>query len=159
MRTLDETGADPHHLGIELTEGSLVSTGMDIVGRMMKVQELGVKFSVDDFGTGYSSLNYLKSLPLHTLKIDRSFVNDINSGEDDVILVDTIIMMARNLGLEVIAEGVETERELVYLNRQGCFIYQGFYFSKPVEEKLFVKMLRRGRIQSEIQIPAEISAL
>ncbi|MEJ2137126.1 MAG: EAL domain-containing protein [Desulfofustis sp.] len=126
---------------------------------MMKVQELGVKFSVDDFGTGYSSLNYLKSLPLHTLKIDRSFVNDINSGEDDVILVDTIIMMARNLGLEVIAEGVETERELVYLNRQGCFIYQGFYFSKPVEEKLFVKMLRRGRIQSEIQIPAEISAL
>ncbi len=159
MRTLDETGADPHHLGIELTESSLVSTGMDIVGRMMRVQELGVKFSVDDLGTGYSSLNYLKSLHLHTLKIDRSFVNDINSGEDYVILVDTIIMMARNLGLEVIAEGVETERELVYLNRQGCFIYQGFYFSKPVEEKLFVKMLRQGRIQSEIKIPAEISAL
>ena len=159
MRTLNETGADPHHLGIELTESSLVSTGMDIVGRMMKVQELGVKFSVDDFGTGYSSLNYLKSLPLHTLKIDRSFVNDINSSEDDVILVDTIIMMARNLGLEVIAEGVETERELVYLNRQGCFIYQGFYFSKPVIEELFVKMLRQGRIPSEIKIPAEITTV
>ena len=136
------------YLGIELTEGSLVYTGSDIVGRMKRIQELGVRFSVDDFGTGYSSLNYLKSLPLHTLKIDRSFVNDINSTEDNVVLVDTIIMMAKNLGLEVIAEGVETEKELHYLNRQGCLVYQGYYFSKPIEEEPFVEMLRRGRIES-----------
>lgn len=152
VKILKDTGASPHHLGIELTEGSLVSTGSDIVGRMMKIQELGVKFSVDDFGTGYSSLNYLKSLPLHTLKIDRSFVNDINSTEGNVVLVDTIIMMARNLGLEVIAEGVQTEKELRYLNSRGCFIYQGFYFSKPLIEKPFVEMLRRGCIESN-QLP------
>ena len=146
LRTLEKTGASPHNLGIELTEGSLISTGKDIVGKMMKVQELGVKFSVDDFGTGYSSLNYLRSLPLHTLKIDRSFVNDINSSKDNVVLVDTIIMMARNLGLDVIAEGVETEQELRYLNSKGCLVYQGFYFSKPVKEELFVQILERGRI-------------
>jgi diguanylate cyclase (GGDEF)-like protein/PAS domain S-box-containing protein len=146
-KILVETGAEPRHLGIELTEGSLISTGSDIVGRMMKIRELGVRFSVDDFGTGYSSLNYLKSLPLHTLKIDRSFVNDINSTEDNVVLVDTIIMMAKNLGLEVIAEGVETEQELHYLNRRGCLIYQGYYFSKPLEEGPFVQMLRRGCVE------------
>ena len=146
LRTLEKTGASPQNLGIELTEGSLISTGKDIVGKMMKVQELGVKFSVDDFGTGYSSLNYLRSLPLHTLKIDRSFVNDINSSKDNVVLVDTIIMMARNLGLDVIAEGVETEQELRYLNSKGCLVYQGFYFSKPVKEELFVQILERGRI-------------
>ena len=153
-KVLAETGANPHCLGIELTEGSLISTGSDIVGRMKRIQELGVRFSVDDFGTGYSSLNYLRSLPLHTLKIDRSFVNDINSTENNVVLVDTIIIMARNLGLEVIAEGVETERELHYLNRQGCFFYQGFYFSKPLEEEPFVEMLRRGHIESSQLSPS-----
>ena len=78
----------------------------------MTLQQMGIKFSVDDFGTGYSSLSYLQSLPLNTLKIDRSFVNDIDDASHDVVLVDTIIMMAHNLGLEVIAEGVETEQEL-----------------------------------------------
>ena len=151
LRVLDETDADPHYLGIELTEGSLVSTGADIVGRMMKIQELGVKFSVDDFGTGYSSLNYLKSLPLHTLKIDRLFVNDIGSGEGNVVLVDTIIMMASNLGLEVIAEGVETEQELRYLNSKGCLTYQGYYFSRPLEQESFVEILKRGRMGTGTQ--------
>ncbi len=146
VRTLDETGADPNHLGIELTESSLVSTGQDIIGKMIKVQELGVKFSVDDFGTGYSSLNYLKSLPLQTLKIDRSFVKDINSMEESSVLVDTIIMMARNLGLDVIAEGVETEQELQYLNNKGCTVYQGYYFSEPMKEQPFEEMLKLGRL-------------
>ncbi|NNK12806.1 MAG: EAL domain-containing protein, partial [Desulfofustis sp.] len=158
-RVLVETGAHPHYLGIELTEGRLVSTGSDIVGKMKRLRELGVRFSVDDFGTGYSSLNYLKSLPLHTLKIDRSFVNDINSTENNVVLVDTIIMMARNLGIEVIAEGVETEQELHYLYRQGCFIYQGFYFSKPLEEEPFVEVLRRGSIKSNHLSPETQAAV
>ncbi|MEJ2058664.1 MAG: EAL domain-containing protein, partial [Desulfofustis sp.] len=114
-RIIKETGVDPRLLGIELTESSLVTTGKDIVTKMMNVRELGVKFSVDDFGTGYSSLNYLKNLPLHTLKIDSSFVNDIGSSDENVVLIDTIIMMANNLGLEVIAEGVETKEELDYL--------------------------------------------
>ncbi len=138
---LRETGADPHHLGIELTEGSLVSTGSDIVKKIKELQQMGIKFSVDDFGTGYSSLSYLQSLPLNTLKIDRSFVNDIKDASHDIVLIDTIIMMAHNLGLEVIAEGVETEEELGYLNKKGCKVYQGYYFSKPVPITTFTKML------------------
>ncbi len=145
VRILDETGVDPNYIGIELTEGSLVSTGSDIVDKIMILRQMGIKFSVDDFGTGYSSLSYLKSLPLNTLKIDRSFVNDITDAGHDVVLVDTIIMMAQNLGMEVIAEGVETERELFYLNSRGCVIYQGYYFSKPVPVESFRKMLEAGK--------------
>lgn len=141
---LEETGAAPDHLGIELTESSLISTGGDIVEKMMTLQRLGVKFSVDDFGTGYSSLSYLKSLPLNTLKIDRAFVNDIKDAGQDIVLVDTIIMMAQNLGMEVIAEGVETEQELLYLSARGCKVYQGYYFSKAVAVETFTEMLESG---------------
>jgi len=141
---LEETGATPDHLGIELTESSLISTGGDIVKKMMTLQGLGVKFSVDDFGTGYSSLSYLKSLPLNTLKIDRAFVNDIKDAGQDIVLVDTIIMMAHNLRMAVIAEGVETEQELLYLSTRGCKVYQGYYFSKAVAVKTFTEMLESG---------------
>ena len=141
---LRKTGADPHHLGIELTEGSLVSTGIDIVQTIRALQQMGIKFSVDDFGTGYSSLSYLQSLPLNTLKIDRSFVNDIEDASHDIVLVDIIIMMAHNLGLEVVAEGVETDKELGYLNKKGCKVYQGYYFSKPVPIATFIEMLESG---------------
>jgi EAL domain-containing protein (putative c-di-GMP-specific phosphodiesterase class I) len=92
-------------------------------------------------------LSYLQSLPLHTLKIDRSFVNDITDGSHEVVLVDTIILMAQKLGLEVIAEGVETEQELLYLNRKGCLVYQGFYFSKPVNASTFTEMLQSGTVR------------
>ena len=146
---LEISGADPHHLGIELTEGSLISTGSDIVEKIITLRKLGIKFSVDDFGTGYSSLNYLQTLPLNTLKIDRSFVNRIKDGKRDVVLVDTIIMMAQNLGLEVIAEGVETADELAYLSKKECTIYQGYYFCKPVEADSFTSILRSGRCPIE----------
>lgn len=141
---LKETGASPIHVGIELTEGSLISTGEDIIRKIMTLREMDIKFSVDDFGTGYSSLSYLKKLPLTTLKIDRSFVNDIKDANHDIVLVDTIIMMAHSLGLEVIAEGVETILELEYLENRGCVAYQGYYFSKPVSVEYFTKMLREN---------------
>jgi len=146
IAVLEETGVNPNHLGFELTESSLVTTSEDIVEKIVTLQQIGVKFSLDDFGTGYSSLNYLKSLPLNTLKIDRSFVNDIKDGSNDVVLIDTIILMAHNLGLEVIAEGVETEQELHYLNTKGCIVYQGFRFSKPVIAETFSEMLKSGII-------------
>ena len=139
---LDDTNIDPSFLGIELTEGSLVTTGREVVDRINTLRRLGIKFSVDDFGTGYSSLHYLQSLPLNTIKIDRSFVNRIGDGLNNVVLVDTIIMMAHNLGLEVIAEGVETAEELAYLNTRNCKRYQGFYFCKPVEVKTFTSLLK-----------------
>lgn len=148
IRVIEETGVNPNHLGIELTEGSLISTGNDIVQTIMALRQMGIKFSVDDFGTGYSSLSYLKSLPLNTLKIDRSFVNDINEAGHDVVLVDTIIMMAHNLGLEVVAEGVENEQELGYLNTRGCTVYQGFYFSKPLPVAAFMEVLESGKIEA-----------
>ncbi len=141
---IEKSGANPSHLGIELTEGSLVSTGRDIVDKIITLRQLGIKFSVDDFGTGYSSLNYLQTLPLNTLKIDRSFISRIKDGSNDVVLVDTIIMLARNLGLDVIAEGVETEQELAYLSRKKCSIYQGYYFCKPVEVNTFTTILKSG---------------
>ena len=145
VRTLiEKTGVDPNHLGIELTEGSLISTGSDIVKKIITLRELGIKFSIDDFGTGYSSLSYLQTLPLNTLKIDRSFVNRIKDGKRSVVLVDTIIMMARNLGLEVIAEGVETAEELTYLAEKECTLYQGYYFCRPVTVDSFTALLRSG---------------
>ena len=144
VSVIEETGVNPNHLGIELTESSLVSTNEDIVDKIVKLRQIGIKFSIDDFGTGYSSLRYLKNLPLNTLKIDRSFVNDIKDGNQDVVLIDTIILMAHNLGLEVIAEGVETEQELHYLNTRGCTVYQGFRFSKPVVAETFTEMLKSG---------------
>ena len=164
-RVLEQTAIDPAHLGIELTEGSLISTGRDIVERINTLRQLGIKFSVDDFGTGYSSLHYLQSLPLNTIKIDRSFVNRIGDGDQNIVLVDTIIMMARNLGLEVIAEGVETAQELDYLDMKGCRLYQGFYFCEPVEVKTFTTMLRDGTckskelLQQRTDIPDSFSSL
>ena len=125
---------------------SLVPSGKDIVQKIIALQQMGIRFSVDDFGTGYSSLNYLKTLPLNTLKIDRSFVNDIQDGSEDVVLVDTIISLANNLGLGVIAEGVETKQELRYLETKGCTIFQGFYFSKPVPAATFTEMFARKRV-------------
>jgi len=144
VRTLEETGVNPQHLDIELTEGSLISSVSDTINKIQVLRNHGIKFSVDDFGTGYSSLSYLKSLPLHTLKIDRSFVNDISSEGNEVPLVEIIITMARNLGLEVVAEGVETLQELSYLASKGCHVYQGYYFCKPVSTMEFRKLLEHG---------------
>jgi EAL domain-containing protein (putative c-di-GMP-specific phosphodiesterase class I) len=147
--TLMETGIKPQHLDIELTEGSLISSVPDTIKKIQTLRDFGIKFSIDDFGTGYSSLSYLKSLPLHTLKIDRSFVNDIQSVGNDVNLVEIIITMARNLGLEVVAEGVETIEELNYLAGKGCSVYQGYYFCKPVPITEFSKMLQSGNVGKE----------
>jgi EAL domain-containing protein (putative c-di-GMP-specific phosphodiesterase class I) len=149
ITTIQDTGVDPHHLDIELTEGSLISSVSDTIKKIQALREYGIKFSVDDFGTGYSSLSYLKSLPLHTLKIDRSFVNDIERTEHEVTLVEIIITMARNLGLEVVAEGVETIEELNYLASKGCHVYQGYYFCKPTPSEEFRKILQHGGVGAQ----------
>jgi diguanylate cyclase (GGDEF)-like protein/PAS domain S-box-containing protein len=139
-----ENGTDPYSLGIEITESSLISISKDVVKAITDLRNIGIKFSIDDFGTGYSCLSYLQSLPLHTLKIDRSFVSVIGDRHSAPVLVDTIIMMAGNLGLQVIAEGVENRQELDYLKKKGCTKFQGYYFSEPVPEEKFLKMLSQG---------------
>jgi EAL domain-containing protein (putative c-di-GMP-specific phosphodiesterase class I) len=118
---------------------------MDInsaVEKMLRLKkEVGVSFALDDFGTGYSSLSYLKRLPVDQIKIDKSFVRDIATDSSDAAMVKTIIDIAKNFGLDVVAEGVETQGQKVFLEDNGCTIYQGYLFSKPVALDAFESLL------------------
>ena len=131
-RTLEQTGAPPERLKLELTESVLVEDMESTIATMEALRAYGVGFSLDDFGTGYSSLSYLKRMPLDQLKIDQSFVRDVLSDPNDAAIVHTIIGLSRSLGLDVIAEGVETEEQRISLGEAGCDLYQGYLFSKPL---------------------------
>jgi diguanylate cyclase (GGDEF)-like protein len=142
---LARTGLDPQYLEIELTE-SMVMTDVDSAVAILRgLKALGVQMSIDDFGTGYSSLSYLKRFPIDVLKIDQSFVRDITIDPDDAAIVTSIISLAHNLRLNVIAEGVETEAQLEYLRRHGCDEIQGYYFSRPVDAEAFAALVVEGR--------------
>lgn len=132
IEILESTKADPTKLKLELTESALITNMEDGIAKMNILKQYGVNFSLDDFGTGYSSLNYLKRMPLQQLKIDQSFVRDIFSSVNDAIISKTIINLAQNLNLEVIAEGVETIEQKQFLLENGCNRYQGYLFSKPL---------------------------
>ncbi|HPQ24828.1 MAG TPA: EAL domain-containing protein [Gammaproteobacteria bacterium] len=126
-----DTGAPPERLTLEITESVVIDNIEQTVERMHALKALGISFSVDDFGTGHSSLAYLKRLPLDTLKIDQSFVRDIGTDPNDAVIVETIIVMARHLGMDVIAEGVETNEALTFLRSRGCRKFQGYLFGRP----------------------------
>lgn len=132
LAALARTGADPRRLKLELTEGLLLQDIEDTVAKMERLKSYGVGFSLDDFGTGYSSLSYLKRLPLDQLKIDQSFVRDVLIDPNNAAIARTIVALANSLGLEVIAEGVETEAQLEFLQRNHCHAWQGYLFSKPL---------------------------
>jgi len=131
-RILAQTGADPTRLKIELTESMVLEDIGDTLEKMRALKALGIGFSLDDFGTGNSSLSYLTRLPLDQIKIDRSFVLHLPESRNDAIIAQTIITMARSLGLDVIAEGVETEAQRNFLARHRCTAYQGYLFSRPL---------------------------
>ncbi|MCX7176063.1 MAG: EAL domain-containing protein [Proteobacteria bacterium] len=137
LAILDRTGADPRMLKLELTESLLVSNVEEVIEKMFALKAKGVGFSLDDFGTGYSSLAYLKRLPLTQLKIDQSFVRDVLTDPNDASIAKTIIALAQNLGLGVIAEGVETAAQKDFLAGSGCHAYQGYFFSRPLSLKDF----------------------
>lgn len=137
IATLERTGAPAKRLKLELTEGLLVTNIEDIIGKMLALQAQGVGFSLDDFGTGYSSLSYLKRLPLDQLKIDQGFVRDILVDPNDAAIARMVIVLADSLGLSVIAEGVETEAQRLFLQTQGCHDYQGYLFSRPIPLEAF----------------------
>ncbi|MNR99531.1 Cyclic di-GMP phosphodiesterase Gmr [compost metagenome] len=142
---LTETKLPPQCLEIELTE-SLVMADVDhAIGILRELKALGVQLSIDDFGTGYSSLSYLKRFPIDVLKIDRSFVNDITTDPDDAAIVASIISLAHSLRLIVIAEGVETEEQLAYLQQHDCDLIQGYFFSRPVTSDALETMLRDNK--------------
>ncbi|MDD5934281.1 MAG: EAL domain-containing protein, partial [Clostridiales bacterium] len=129
---LEETQLPPKYLELELTESTLVSSIIDTATIIKRLQNIGVKVALDDFGTGYSSLNYLAKMDIHTLKIDKSFINNICVNEKDLSMVHTIIRLAHNLGIQVVAEGVEHPSQLVLLKEKKCDIIQGFVFSQPL---------------------------
>ena len=126
-------------LTLEITEGSLIEDIHESIEKLQALQNLGIDISIDDFGTGYSSLAYLKLLPLNQLKIDQSFVRDINTDSNDSVIVETIIVMAKHLGLSVIAEGVETAEQVKFLRDNNCKGYQGYLFSKPLAVDEFTR--------------------
>ena len=128
---------DASQLKLELTESVVLNDVTDVIAKMHALKALGVRLSLDDFGTGYSSLSYLKQLPLDQIKIDQSFVRDIATDPNDAVMVQTIIDMAQNFRLNVIAEGVETESQLEFLRQNGCMAYQGYLFGKPVPIEQF----------------------
>lgn len=136
-RVLDKTGLAPELLELELTESMLMETVEETITLLHKLKDLGISLAIDDFGTGYSSLSYLKRFPIDTLKIDRSFICELESEGEDAAIVRAIISMARSLNLEVVAEGVETNHQRDFLKTNGCHQYQGYLFSQPVSAQNF----------------------
>ncbi|REK69430.1 phosphodiesterase [Paenibacillus paeoniae] len=140
---LEKTGLEPKYLDLEITESMTIDVGL--VSRcLLAITDLGVGISVDDFGTGYSSFHYLKNFPIDRLKIDRSFVRDIQQDPSDAEIVAAIIAMAHNLNIQVIAEGVETEEQMEFLKKHQCDEMQGFYWSPPVSSDNIEEMLKAG---------------
>jgi len=139
-----ESGAPPQRLKLELTESLMLDNVDDCIAKMSLLKTSGVRFSVDDFGTGYSSLAYLTRLPLDQLKIDQSFVRNLGVRHSDGLIVQTIVGMARNLGLEVIAEGVESAVQKELLAEQGCTLYQGYLFARPAPVAVLEALMEAG---------------
>ena len=135
----------PERLGIELTESVMIADTQDTIDKMKALKSLGVSIAVDDFGTGYSSLVYLKKLPIDILKIDRGFIRDILNDSNDAVIVETIISMARHLNIKVIAEGVETYKQLDFLKAKGCSIFQGYFFNEPLTAADFAETYLKNK--------------
>ena len=139
---LAASGLAPDLIELELTETVLMQNIDSARTLLLNLKDLGVAISIDDFGTGYSSLSYLKRLPIDTLKIDRSFVRDLESGTDNAAIVAAIIAMSRSLRMRVVAEGVETEGQMMRLFEQGCVLQQGWLFAKALPPDEFLDYLR-----------------
>ena len=124
-----------------MTESSIINNAESAINILREIRKSGIRTSIDDFGTGYSSLGYLRQMPIDVLKIDKSFIDDVADNPDDASLVMAIITLAHNLRLSVVAEGVETEEQLKFLNLLRCDEWQGYLFSKPVAAEAFGRLL------------------
>lgn len=142
-RILDQAELSHEYLELELTEATAMENPLHAIAVMNRLHERGIRMSIDDFGTGYSSLSYLKKFKVYKLKIDQSFVHDLNEDADDKAIVTAIINLASSLGLKTIAEGVETAEQLAYLRLQGCDEVQGYYFSRPLPADEFDRFVRQ----------------
>ena len=144
MAAINQTGAIPNRLKLELTESLLVDNVDDIINKMIALKASGIGFSLDDFGTGYSSLSYLRRLPLNQLKIDKLFVRDVLNDRNDAAIARAIVTLAQSLGIGVIAEGVETRLQRDFLASIGCHAYQGYFFSRPLPVQGFEEFAQRA---------------
>ncbi|MBA2526177.1 MAG: EAL domain-containing protein [Pyrinomonadaceae bacterium] len=164
-QVLKDTGLDPNFLELELTEGSIMKDPNQAIRKLHELKAMGIQISVDDFGTGYSSLNYLKRFPIDTLKVDQSFVRDINTDPDNEAIVSAIITLAHALKLNVIAEGVETQEQLESLRVLRCDEVQGFLFSQPLSVAEFTDLLAErlsvsaSKNYTTTQLPSLLSVL
>ena len=129
---LSMSGLAPSRLDLELTESIVMSDSHTTISKLRKLRRLGIHLSMDDFGTGYSSLNRLRNLPFNRLKVDRSFIRELGGNRDDTAIVHAIITLGKSLGMQVIAEGVETDMQLAQLHVEDCDVAQGYYFGRPV---------------------------
>jgi diguanylate cyclase (GGDEF)-like protein/PAS domain S-box-containing protein len=143
--TLRKYGIAPEYLGLEITEGTVMGDPNKAVAALRKLKDIGVSISLDDFGTGYSSLSYLKRFPIDVLKIDKSFVDDVTTNANDAAIALSVISLAHNLNMRVIAEGVETREQVQFLTERGCDEMQGYFFSRPVNAEAFTALLREHR--------------
>ncbi|HWT75823.1 MAG TPA: EAL domain-containing protein [Mobilitalea sp.] len=149
---LEETQLPPQYLELEITESTLVSSLMDATKLLNNLQDLGVKVSLDDFGTGYSSLNYLTKMPIDTLKIDKSFIDNICNSNKDSCIAESIIQLAHSLDIKVVAEGVEQEDQLTLLRTQHCDIVQGFIYSQPLHPAELMEAIREDDLISQCSL-------
>ncbi|MHB8841672.1 MAG: sensor domain-containing protein [Candidatus Aquicultor sp.] len=145
-RILEETRLNPKYLDIEITENAVIKDTEVIATIFYELREKGIRISIDDFATGYSSLSYLKKFPVDSVKIDQSFVSDLMDNPDDIAIAKAIVSLARNFGLETVAEGVETAEQLEFLRQLGCDGAQGFVFSKPTTAEEAAKLLAQNRL-------------
>jgi EAL domain-containing protein (putative c-di-GMP-specific phosphodiesterase class I) len=150
-RTLSELSLSPSFLVIELTEGILMTDAKETIETLTALKDMDIYLSVDDFGTGYSSLSYLKRFPLDELKIDKGFVQDIINDPNDAAITAAIIGLAQNLKLNVVAEGVETTEQAVFLLRRGCNTMQGYLFARPMPRLDFEMLLQAGIDMRDMQ--------
>jgi EAL domain-containing protein (putative c-di-GMP-specific phosphodiesterase class I) len=145
---LQEAGVEPSSLKLEVTESAIMENPDKAAAILTSLREMGIHLSLDDFGTGYSSLSYLHRFPFHNLKIDRSFVSKMESGDKDAEIVKVINSLARNLGMDVVAEGIETQGQWALLHQLACAYGQGYYFSRPLEDTAARKLIEGGGFAS-----------
>jgi len=149
MDMLNETGVEPRYLELELTESAVMKRSEDVVPMLTALKHRGIHISIDDFGTGYSNFGYLKRLPINKLKIDLSFIRDIPTSRDDAELVSAMIAMAHKLSLTVVAEGVETDRQVAFLQQQNCDELQGYFIAHPLPAEEIEPLLQTGTFNLE----------
>jgi len=157
-RVLHDTGMNPGSLRIEVTEGSILDEHDLTASTLRRLQELNISLEIDDFGTGYSSLSRLHEFSFATVKIDRSFVKNLVEETGSAHLVETILLMAKSMGLGVVAEGIETREQLAKLTALGCDYGQGYYFSRPMDSRTTQKTIQTS-VQNYVDVESAVPVI